>query len=71
MLVTLKPPSSNSISTSQQIIIEIPTVALDGTPQYSPDLGMGYAANDKLAFDLFESSISSMDCRVYPGDVSD
>ena len=38
---------------------------------YSPDLGMGYKPYDLLIFDLYESSISSMDCRVYPGDASD
>ena len=69
MLVKLKP--SSSISTSQQIVIEIPTVGLDGETMYAPDLGMGYKPYDQLIFDLYESSISSMDCRVYPGDVSD
>lgn len=29
---------------------------------------MGYKPYDSLVFDLFESSISSMDCRVYPGE---
>jgi len=31
---------------------------------------MGYKPYDNLIFDLYESSIT-MECRVYPGDVSD
>jgi hypothetical protein len=46
-------------------------VAIDGTALFPADLGMGYKAYDKLVFDLFESGISSMDCRVYPGNVAD
>ena len=37
---------------------------------YPPDLGMGYQPYDKLIFDMYETAIT-MDCRVYPGDVSD
>ena len=69
VIVVLQP--SASITASQQIVIEIPTVALDGTALFPADLGMGYKAYDKLVFDLFESSISSMDCRVYPGSSTD
>ena len=32
---------------------------------------MGYKPYDNLVFDLFESSITSMKCRVYPGNVAD
>ena len=67
-MVIFKPTSS--ISTTQQFVIEIPTVALDGSTQFPPDLGMGYNPYDPLIFDLFESSINSMDCRVYPGDAT-
>lgn len=35
---------------------------------FQDDLGMGYSDYDDLKFDLFESSISSMDCKVYKGD---
>jgi hypothetical protein len=60
---------STGIATNQQIVIEIPTVALDGTTYLFPfDLGMGYQAGDSLVFDIFESTISSMSCNVYPGD---
>ena len=29
---------------------------------------MGYSAYDSLIFDIYESTISSMTCNVYPGD---
>lgn len=64
MIVT--PPSN--IATTQQLVIEIPTVSLDGTTLFPADLGMGYKTYDSLIFDLFESGISSMKCKVYPGD---
>lgn len=32
------------------------------------DLGMGYADYDDLIFDIYESDISSMQCKVYCGD---
>ena len=51
MIIQLRP--SSSISATQQIVIEIPTVALDGSALFTADLGMGYKANDKLVFDLF------------------
>ena len=68
VLVTMKP--SVSISTTQQIVIEVPTVGLDGSILFPPDLGMGYNPYDNLVFDMFESSIT-MECKVYPGNVAD
>ena len=50
-MVTFRP--SSNIATTQQFVIEIPTVALDGTSQFPPDLGMGYNPYDLLVFDLF------------------
>lgn len=44
---------SATIATNQQLIIEIPTVALDGATLFPIDLGMGYNNYDNLAFDLF------------------
>lgn len=66
IIIILTPPSN--INTNQQLVIEIPTVALDGTVLFPADLGMGYKPYDNLVFDLFESDISSMTCKVYPGD---
>ena len=68
VLVTMRP--SVSIPTTDQIIIEIPTVGLDGETLFPPDLGMGYKLYDNLVFDMYESSIT-MDCKVYPGNVAD
>ena len=53
-----------------QLLLEIPTVALDGTTLFPADLGMGYEDYDELVFDLFESSVSSMSCKVYTGDAA-
>ena len=66
ILVELKP--SNTIDTNEQLVIEIPTVALDGTELFPEDLGVGYEDYDELEFDLYESDISSMSCKVYTGD---
>ena len=51
ILVHFVPPST--IPTTDQIIIEIPTVANDGTTLFPADLGMGYKDYDSLVFDLF------------------
>lgn len=59
---------STTIATNQQLIIEIPIVSLDGQSQFSSDLGMGYKNYDDLVFDIFESDISSMTCKVYTGE---
>jgi hypothetical protein len=69
VMLVVKP--SSSITAAQQLVIEIPTVALDGATLFPADLGMGYKPYDRLVFDLFESSITSMDCRVFPGSVAD
>lgn len=61
---------SSSIATGQQLIIEIPTISLDGQTQFPFDLGKGYNNYDKLVFDLFESGITSMTCKVYTGNPS-
>ena len=34
---------------------------------FDEDLGMGYQNNDDLVFDLYDSSISSMKCKIYLG----
>lgn len=60
----------NTISTNEQFVIEIPTISIDGTSLFPEDLGMGYNDYDDLEFDLYESDISSMDCKVYTGDES-
>lgn len=52
----------------QQLVIEIPTSTVDGTPLFLEDLGMGYNDYDDLVFDLFESTITTMTCKVYTGD---
>ena len=59
---------ANTISTTEQFIIEIPTVSVDGTTLFQNDLGVGYQDYDDLVFDLYESQISSMSCKVYRGD---
>ena len=53
-----------------QLVLEIPTISIDGTSLFPGDLGMGYKDYDELEFDLFESSVSSMSCKVYTGDAS-
>lgn len=68
-IIVIFKPSSN-IATDQQIIIEIPTISLDGQPQFSSDLGMGYNNYDSLVFDIFESDITSMACKVYTSDAT-
>lgn len=68
MLVEFKP--SNTIEDDEQLVIEIPTVTIDGQNQFAEDLGMGYNDYDDLMFDLFESSITSATCKVYTGDTS-
>ena len=65
IMVIFTPPST--INADQQLIIEIPTVSVDNEPLFPVDLGMGYKNYDNLIFDLFESSISSMTCKVYTG----
>lgn len=60
---------ANTIATTEQFVIEIPTVSVDGSPLFPADLGMGYEDYDDLIFDLYESAISSMDCKVYIGNV--
>jgi len=64
-MVIFTPPST--ISADQQLVIEIPTVSVDNEPLFPVDLGMGYKNYDNLIFDLFESSISSMTCKLYTG----
>lgn len=64
-MVIFTPPST--INTDHQLVIEIPTVSVDNEPLFPVDLGMGYKNYDNLIFDLFESSISSMTCKVYTG----
>lgn len=44
---------STTIATNQQLIVEIPTVALDGSTLFPIDLGMGYSNYDNLVFDIF------------------
>ena len=46
ILVELIPP--NTIDTDEQLVIEIPTVALDGTDLFLEDFGMGYNDYDEL-----------------------
>lgn len=60
----------NTIATNQQFVIQIPTVSNNGQALFPADLGMGYNDYDELKFDLYESTISSMDCKVYTGDAS-
>ena len=58
----------NTISrATEQFVIEIPTVSIDGESLFPEDLGLGYQDYDDLKFDLYESSISSMECKVYTG----
>lgn len=66
ILVEFKPP--NTIATNEQFIIEIPTVGIDGVNMIQNDLGMGYEDYDDLVFDLYESDVTSMQCKVYTGD---
>lgn len=68
IMVILTP--SQTINTNQQIIIEIPTVSLDGQTLFPVDLGMGYKNYDSLVFDIFESGITSMTCKVYTGELN-
>jgi hypothetical protein len=35
---------------------------------FDNDLGMGYRNSDDLIFDLYETSLTSMKCKVYTGD---
>ena len=44
ILVELRP--SNTIETNEQLIIEIPTIALDGTELFPENLGLGYQDYD-------------------------
>ena len=60
---------ANTIATNEQFVIEIPTVSIDGQSLFPEDLGVGYEDYDDLKFDLYESDISSMDCKVYTGDL--
>ena len=68
ILVKLVP--SSTIATNMQLVFEIPTVSLDGMMLFDKDLGMGYNDYDNLVFDLYESDISTMSCKVYTGDSS-
>jgi hypothetical protein len=61
---------SSTIATNQQLIIEIPTVSIDGQNQFPIDLGVGYKNYDDLEFDIFESGITSMTCKVFTGDLT-
>lgn len=66
IIVIFKP--SINIAVDQQFVIEIPTASLDGQALFYGDLGMGYNNYDSLVFDLFESDITSMTCKVYTAD---
>jgi hypothetical protein len=65
IMVELTP--STTINSNQQVIIEIPTVAIDGTSLFDEDLGMGYIDYSDLVFDIYDGTITSMTCKVYPG----
>lgn len=65
IMVELTP--STLIDTNQQVVIEIPTVAIDGTALFDEDLGMGYIDYSDLVFDIYDGTITSMTCKVYPG----
>lgn len=67
ILVEFIPPQ-NIGTTNEQVVIEIPTSSVEGTALFPEDLGMGYKDYDNLVFDLYESSITSMKCKVYTGD---
>lgn len=68
-LIMVEVAPTVTISTSQQLVIEIPTQSIDGTAYFADDLGMGYADYSDLVFDIYDSTsgVSSMTCKVYTG----
>jgi hypothetical protein len=66
ILVQIVP--SNQIEVDEQLVIEIPTVSMDGIRLFTGNLGMGYKDYDNLIFDLYESSTFTMNCKVFTGD---
>ena len=61
-------PSSTITNNDHRIVIEIPTISNDAVSLFDEDLGMGYRNYDDLVFDLYDSSITSMNCKVHTGD---
>jgi hypothetical protein len=60
--VQIKP--ATQISTSHQLIIEFPTVGLNGYSLFNEDLGTGLASYDLIPFDFIEyTTITSSNCR--------
>ena len=68
-MILLELTPSLTVPVNNQLVIEFPTVALDGTLLFGADLGMGYTDYSDLLFDLYESTnLASMQCKVYTGD---
>lgn len=69
-LIWLKLTPTTTILTTQQIVIEVPTVSASGATLFANDLGTGVTDGQDIPYDNLGSSFSQtfMKCRLFYGD---
>lgn len=69
-IIWIKLTPTTAIQTTQQLVIEIPTIAANGNLLFANDLGTGVADGASIPYDSLNSvySQSFMTCRLFYGD---
>lgn len=69
-LIWLKIKPTTTITTSQQLVIEVPTVSVSGILLFQNDLGTGLTDGSILIYDILGGSFTTgfMVCRLFHGD---